>query len=369
VHSDELVALSDQFYETVWDEGQWPAALAALRQEFSGTTAVLTVSNVETSDAVVYHTGEIDPEFNRSYFDVYSQHNLIIKGLEHEAAGLVYSDWSLVPRDELHRSVIWNEWMKPQDFYGLLGCKIGLAQDLVGSIHVQRSAKQGDFNESDLSRMRTLAPMFNDITELRDRFGAASLSREAETYSRLNVGFVVVDANGLMLHHNERAESFVNEANSGLSFARGHFRAGNSATAAQFRLLISEACLGKGGHMTTGAGTAGEPTLAISVAPLRDGYILALPVLRAAVVFIQELTARLPPNFESRIRAMFGLTRKEASIAAALVSGLTLKQAAEERSVSIATARSHLSELLHKTRTSQQSQLVSVLLGILPLGP
>lgn len=68
------------------------------------------------------------------------------------------------------------------------------------------------------------------------------------------------------------------------------------------------------------------------------------------------------------MRALFGLTAREAALAAALASGSTLQQAAEERFISMPTARTHLAQVFRKTHTSQQSQLVSLLLGILPVG-
>ena len=100
--------------------------------------------------------------------------------------------------------------------------------------------------------------------------------------------------------------------------------------------------------------------------PIRDAG-LGLPVGRAVAIVVQDLAARISPRLEAQIRALFGLTASEAVLAAALASGQTLKQAADERAVSMATARTHLAQVFRKTGTSQQSQLVALLRGILPV--
>ena len=66
--------------------------------------------------------------------------------------------------------------------------------------------------------------------------------------------------------------------------------------------------------------------------------------------------------------ALFGLTPREAALAARLVCGETLRDAARARFISIHTARTQLAQLFAKTGTGQQSQLVALLLGAIPPG-
>ena len=66
---------------------------------------------------------------------------------------------------------------------------------------------------------------------------------------------------------------------------------------------------------------------------------------------------------------LFDLTPKEAEIAAALAAGRSLKEAAEDGGVRNSTARSYLEQVFRKTGTNQQSQLVALLKGTMPLPP
>ena len=55
---------------------------------------------------------------------------------------------------------------------------------------------------------------------------------------------------------------------------------------------------------------------------------------------------------------VYGLTRTEAEIANAMFSGMNPREIAETRRVSIETVRSHIKNLLQKTESSRQVELV-----------
>ena len=61
------------------------------------------------------------------------------------------------------------------------------------------------------------------------------------------------------------------------------------------------------------------------------------------------------------LRGLFDLTPKEARLAASLACGRSLKEAAGHQAIQVSTARSYLEEILRKTGTHQQSQLVALL--------
>jgi DNA-binding CsgD family transcriptional regulator len=67
-----------------------------------------------------------------------------------------------------------------------------------------------------------------------------------------------------------------------------------------------------------------------------------------------------------RLRSHFGLTPAEARLALHLVTGGTLRSAAADFSISYETARTHLKNIFNKTKTCRQTQLVIVILTVLP---
>jgi DNA-binding CsgD family transcriptional regulator len=59
---------------------------------------------------------------------------------------------------------------------------------------------------------------------------------------------------------------------------------------------------------------------------------------------------------------LFGLTRVEARLAARLANGQSVEEIANEFSVSLNTARTHLKSIFNKTGVRRQSELVALLL-------
>lgn len=71
---------------------------------------------------------------------------------------------------------------------------------------------------------------------------------------------------------------------------------------------------------------------------------------------------RMPGVSAAALRAYFGLTEAEASLAAALVGGSALETYAQARGVRIGTARNQLKQVLAKVGVPRQSELVRVVL-------
>jgi DNA-binding CsgD family transcriptional regulator len=61
---------------------------------------------------------------------------------------------------------------------------------------------------------------------------------------------------------------------------------------------------------------------------------------------------------ERALSSLYGLTRGEAVLAARLVQGKSIEQAAEELFISAHTARTHLKRIFMKTDTHRQTELV-----------
>ena len=78
---------------------------------------------------------------------------------------------------------------------------------------------------------------------------------------------------------------------------------------------------------------------------------------RDAMLMLYDQEMRLDVNISVLI-SLYGLTRGEASFAAALIRGKSIEEAAEELFISPHTARTHLKRIFMKTDTHRQSELV-----------
>lgn len=105
----------------------------------------------------------------------------------------------------------------------------------------------------------------------------------------------------------------------------------------------------------------GRPVAATLLALKPDRVLGAFGAVPLAMLAVYEpgADARLDPFL---LQTTFDLTPAEARVAASLVSGLTVKRIAQELQVSPSTIRTHLNNILQKTGTHRQAELVRVLL-------
>jgi DNA-binding CsgD family transcriptional regulator len=80
----------------------------------------------------------------------------------------------------------------------------------------------------------------------------------------------------------------------------------------------------------------------------------------------QTVADLIMDKYFEQLRFHFGLTPTEARLALHLVTGETLRSAAAKFSISYETARTHLKNIFNKTGTCRQTQLVVVILTVLP---
>lgn len=91
---------------------------------------------------------------------------------------------------------------------------------------------------------------------------------------------------------------------------------------------------------------------------------LPVPVLGAGephtVLILIDLDRSPRPN-TAALERIFGLSVKEARLAAALAGGATVAEAAAAHKVSVATVRTQLAAIFAKTHTSRQAELVMLI--------
>jgi len=104
----------------------------------------------------------------------------------------------------------------------------------------------------------------------------------------------------------------------------------------------------------------GHERLAICLTPLVAESVENNGVLAELFSFDSELA----PDLE-RLQTLFQCTPAEAAVAAALIQGLSASDIAEEKQISIHTARQHIKSLLAKNGYRKQTELIAMLVRAL----
>ena len=184
---------------------------------------------------------------------------------------------------------------------------------------------------------------------------------------RLPMGVLLIDGRGTVLMSNRAATTILRQQD-GLSVSDDGQLQLTSPTAGELKQLIDRATGIKAGAGRRVGGAvmlerpSGSSPYSALVTPLGDVHDGIDPDRHAAALFVSDPSCRLE-TAEELLRRLYGLTRSEARIAAILMQGRSVEDAAGDLEVSTNTIRTHLKRVFSKTGTLRQGDLISLLLS------
>jgi DNA-binding CsgD family transcriptional regulator/PAS domain-containing protein len=242
----------------------------------------------------------------------------------------------------------------------------------IGMFVAVRHKSEGYVTENDLAIMRLFAPHVRRAITISDLMELKLLEAQAlsATLDRLAMGVVVVAGENHILHANEPARRML--ANGGrIVSRRGRLAARDAAADAELSQAIElarsdESALGTAGIGVSLGSADAQPALA-HVLPLARGVVRTRLLPRAtAAVFINTAEPRPQPDLRA-LAQTYGLTPAEARVAERLLAGAAnLAEVAASLDVSLATVKTHLSQVFAKTGVARQSDLVGLMHRMMP---
>lgn len=368
--NDAIPELIRMLYDAVGDRKRWIASLQRMGQIFQSPVNVLYPQNLKT-DAVNLHcsaTSGYDPSFLQSYAAYYAAKNPFFKCSDiARQAGRVVRTQEYVSTTELVGSEFYNDWMQPQKvWHGLQGI-VHQQGSTVVTLGLVRHRNQPLFEEADERLLNQVTPHLRRAIQLHSRIDALRLTNQAALalLDQWSMGVFLVGENGQVLLMNSAAEKATAKRD-GLIYENGHLRASRRRESDALRRLIATAVRAGRGELVHPGGSVNLTRLSLKqpwrllVTPIRVVDGLFLETRPSAAIFVGN-TEDGNPNPET-LREIYRLTAAEAKVAALLMKGQSVKQAAEELRISMSTVRTHLARLLHKTGTRRQAELVRLLL-------
>ena len=207
-----------------------------------------------------------------------------------------------------------------------------------------------------------LLPHLQNALKIRQTLShAEERARNAEAMLDVSeTASILLDSDGRILHMNQAAKHLTLHSD-GLCLRADRVQPTDRSRRAEFGALIT-ACAASdlghpGGALALNRSTSTRP-LQLLIAPVRLSDQLGSPVRILILATDPDRAIDLP---DAVLRQIYGLTPAETGIANALLSGASLDQAAQLRSVSVATVRSQMKNLLGKTNTQRQGDLIRLL--------
>lgn len=372
---DQLLDVVEKCYAASLDGQRWSVALDAVADFTGGTDTTLEMRHhiAETPDLFLCGTRLPDDGVSDylEHFAAVCPRIAYIDTLQRDRVGY---DYDFMSEPEMDRNEFYADFLGPQKMrYFLAGSLNDGAGRSNKIVSVQRATRQGHASSEDIARLQLLLPHVGQAfdTFLRLRSDRAQDRLLSDALECMSSGAILVGGSGQVLHANQAAVAMARDGD-GLSLSRGRFslssRNGTQAYGEILTQLLSGtlAAPARAGGEFYASRPSGRAPYAIRVRRLPSAQEFDLTRDRAwAIVLIDDLAAAAAPA-PSRISAAFGLTQRQAELAAALYAGRSLREHAKERGIAFSTARYHLYQLLARLDLQSQADLIR-LIGRLPM--
>jgi DNA-binding CsgD family transcriptional regulator len=370
---EQLIArVMDDIYAAALDPGHVPVMLHGLARAFRSHFADSYTRTEDYSRHYGVAVGLDEADYRDEFLGVWSRRNVWGKKHPVRVAGEIVSTGQMVPKRDLLRSEMYNEYLRPRGLHEGLRLAVWAGDGAIEDISLLRPWSAGPFEGEDIRLARTLLPHLQRAASVARRLRQSDTIAETGLAALDSVAHAVflLDGAGRVLRMNAAAES--------LTTARD----GLEATAAGLTARGAGAALAR--LVAQAAGAGGAPPLSGSLRLPRssgraDLVAIALPASQApgwgltaprGVLLIASDPAASAGAGSAQLQALYALTPSEAALALDLLAGREVGEIARLRGRSVATIRTHLARLLEKTGTARQVDLIRLLLRVpLPAAP
>ncbi len=360
-----LPALIAHLYDAAIDASLWAGTASRIAYTLGSTSTVVKLHAGDGQVSLLECTSNlvVSPR-EQAWADDWHRRDLWVeRSLAHGMSRIITDD-DLVRPEERERSGFYQEWLSHLDIHHMLGAVFPTAQGAVGVLGIHRSRQAGPYTDQQRRQAALLLPHLQRALRLGQRF--ASLSQQhavaLQALDRLDTGVLIADGACRILHASAMAETLLRECPE-LVVVHGRLSLQSPMLKDKLSALVHAAVETAHGRMAGAESMLLIPrayrmSLVLEVAPLRPVPGMLGEEQPAVLLFIRDPEA---PFAAGRLRELFGLTRTEAAVAAALGRGRSLEAIAAEMNIGIGTARTHLKRILAKTGMHRQAQLVALI--------
>ncbi|NEW56909.1 LuxR family transcriptional regulator [Nocardia cyriacigeorgica] len=344
----------------IYDAGasteRWDSVIADIAAAFGAVRGVLVIAEPVTHQFVVKASGAGIGE------DVYHRIIRAADRIQHLPAG------ATVTSDELFALPVGGNGASPDGPNGLANSFIARLSPAVPSSWICLTMpEQVDVSHHSAGRalLRVLVPHLEHALRTQSRLVALTRERAfaLATLEKAHYGIMIVTSDAAVIFANSMAEDITVHGDGLAADSSGRLRATPSTNQARFSRLVREAA---GPERSSGSVAITRPSgkrpLVVRVTPLDDLAGDGPPRHRAVLLLVTDPDHDPEPQ-PTTLHDLYGLTDAETLVAMGVMRGDGLPAVADQLSVSLFTARTHLQHIFVKTGTHRQAELVRLLLS------
>ena len=366
----DLQRLPSRIYDT--GSGDWEPLLDDIKQILGGSATALILHDFRHNLGSIMFASGYNRKYMRSRISTDARHNVwLARERDYRPPGTIHVGEQLVPEHELVRTKFYAEWLEPQALHHRLCAVLSREEATAVFLEVLRPREAAAFGHDDIERCRLMLPHLQRAVRMYRQMAALEIERDVafRALDQLPWGVMFVDKHRKRLATNRHAQELL-IAGDGLTAWDNTVRAELADETARLERLLSDALdrSGRGGSSGILSITrpSGAPPLNVVVVPLHiktEKFAEQAPI---AAIFVTDPDSPLHGGNHQQLRELYSLTAGEARLAAWLLQGKSVEEAAAAMGITVNTARAYLKRIYQKTGVRRQPELMRLLLLGLP---
>lgn len=368
ISAGALIEIVSDFHAANMDPRLWPTALAKVGEAIRADACAIAYHDFDTGDGALLHSVGLDAEAIETYARVCGTDNAWLRREEYFLIpGTVRTGDELVPEDAASQDGFAETWLTAHGLKHQLFGTLERQGRCVRFVYALRGVSESAFSAGDASLLARLMPHLQNGLQAGTTLRRAQNLCEAAFHAlnAMPIGVVLVGSGGAVITANRVARDIMADRY-GIRIGRGGLEVLHEGK----RRLLTDMIKG---HLEAPGRSWSLPTMEFPIAQLPGARPISMVVHLisdrrrgsgrdvAAAVFLGD-PEHVAEVSEDRLRALYGLTRTEARVAALLARGYRLEQISERLGSARETTRKHLREIFAKTRVTRQADCVRMIM-------
>lgn len=367
--SEETATLEviENIYAMALDDDRWATSLDSMAEFFDAVGVSFEIFESISQRPIFMELGtSLSMASKQEYMEYYGKISPRVAFNVGRPTGFISYDNMILTEPEMDKDEFYTDCMGPLGLRYFLASQVFCSPSHQAVFAVHRSPMQGHVDSAAITKIERLLPHLQQAMDLKFRLAAAEIKSrpDLESLEQLNEGCVTVDRTGKTLFVNATAAEII-ARHDGIDVVNGVISFSDTIAARRFGRLLEQLVDRGTRDASVQQFPAKRPNgkrpylIALRSLPQRNFFTpYAEPA--AATIFIRDPEEYTTLN-TALLQQSYGLTMAEAELAAAFDRGLSLRDIADSRAVSINTVRTQLYALMAKLGVNRQTELTGLL--------
>jgi DNA-binding CsgD family transcriptional regulator len=358
-------------YDAALHPQRWSEALQGVAAGIGASSAFFFSTHSDTQPDAVVHTLNYSPEMVQSFGEYWHTEDEWANAARRAGRmcrGTLVRGCELVPASQMGRTAFYNEFCRPHGVGAMVGGVLfdGSEADTMPFVNLcwYRPPGHDEFEDGAKDRLRALMPHFQRALRIQRRVAWATDARAAQALAALRVATIVLDRTGEVHFRDAHGDAWLRSLPSG-SWRMGKLRTVGRRSAPALAVALAQCRPDQPVRLAALDGSATPRVVRATLLHLDEDSPIVPAATRERYLLLVELPLNDPDDAVRAAAELYGLTNGEARVLARLMTGESPAEIAVSAAISIATVRTHLSNLFGKTGTKGQVELILLLRGLM----